>query len=629
MKVFRNFKIQHKMLFPNILNMLLLGVIIFFFINSSAMLKDLSQKQNEAKKATDEIQNAALSIRSYIDNHISFTQLGKTYEAALHGTKNSQVSSDYKKLWDEVKVIHQVRTENAKIEQQISALTDNSIEQSNTYIKQTVQKLTDEKAKSSVSPLERLVILGANINTSSNYRLKLLFDRMKGNLSENKALQDLTSALIANSEGDAKRLAGTPFEALPKKSAESLLKIRALNENYIKNVNAENALEKSISAGIEANLNSIQAEKRKNSEKLFSRMKSYFRSILIIILVVSIIGIAISFFTARSVSKALRKIILGLSKASREVNSGAGQLSEASQSLAEGATEQAASMEEISASLEEISSVTKGNAKHATDADGLMQEAKHTFGNAYASMDRLTASMEEISKASEETSKIIKTIDEIAFQTNLLALNAAVEAARAGEAGAGFAVVADEVRNLAMRAAEAAKNTAALIEGTVKKVKEGSQLVMGTSEAFGGLGNSTATVAALIADIAAASREQSLGIDQVNTAMSNTEQVIQKNSANAEETAAASEEMTAQANQMKTLVAGLVSLVGARGAGPGKAEPEAHRPAIRSRTTPAKPVAHAGKRAVRGNGSALPSSGFAPVKAEESLSTGDSEMWNF
>ena len=245
--------------------------------------------------------------------------------------------------------------------------------------------------------------------------------------------------------------------------------MKALTENYIKNVKSEDALEKSVYAGIQASLENIRTVKSKNTEELFSRMTSYFRSMLIIILIACTLGIAIGFFTVKSVSKALRGIIHGLSKASREVNSGAGQLSEASQSLAEGATEQAASMEEISASLEEISSVTKGNAQHATEADSLMQKAKQTFENANASMDRLTVSMEEISRASEETSKIIKTIDEIAFQTNLLALNAAVEAARAGEAGAGFAVVADEVRNLAMRAAEAAKNTAALIEGTVRK----------------------------------------------------------------------------------------------------------------------------------------------------------------
>jgi methyl-accepting chemotaxis protein len=169
--------------------------------------------------------------------------------------------------------------------------------------------------------------------------------------------------------------------------------------------------------------------------------------------------------------------------------------------------------------------------------------------------------MEDISKASEETSKIIKTIDEIAFQTNLLALNAAVEAARAGEAGAGFAVVADEVRNLAMRAADAAKNTAELIEGTVKNVHDGTQLVGRTNEAFSKVAESSSKVGELVAEIAAASNEQSEGIGQINTAVAEMDKVTQSNAANAEESTNSSDEMNAQAEQMKVMVGDLVALV--------------------------------------------------------------------
>jgi methyl-accepting chemotaxis protein len=177
-------------------------------------------------------------------------------------------------------------------------------------------------------------------------------------------------------------------------------------------------------------------------------------------------------------------------------------------------------------------------------------------------MNALTSSMDQISKASEETSKIIKTIDEIAFQTNLLALNAAVEAARAGESGAGFAVVADEVRNLAMRAAEAARNTSGLIEGTVKRIQEGSGLVVRTSEAFGEVARSADKVGRLVAEISSASHEQAQGIEQVNRAVTEIDKVVQQAAANAEESASASEEMSAQARRMKAMIEELVALMG-------------------------------------------------------------------
>jgi methyl-accepting chemotaxis protein len=177
-------------------------------------------------------------------------------------------------------------------------------------------------------------------------------------------------------------------------------------------------------------------------------------------------------------------------------------------------------------------------------------------------MIQLTQAMHDISNASEETSKIIKTIDEIAFQTNLLALNAAVEAARAGEAGAGFAVVADEVRNLALRAADAAKNTANLIEDTVVKIHDGGTLVDQTNSSFSAVADSTTKVAELLGEIAAASNEQAQGIEQINTAVVEMDRVTQRNAADSEETAASSQEMGVQSQRMKAMVSELLTLVG-------------------------------------------------------------------
>ncbi len=278
-------------------------------------------------------------------------------------------------------------------------------------------------------------------------------------------------------------------------------------------------------------------------------------------------GATLSIFISRNITVGLTHIAAGLTEGAEQVASASSQVSSASQSLAEGASKQAAGLEETSSSIEEMAFMTKQNADNSNQANTLMADTSSVVDEANHSMTELTGSMKEISTASEETAKIIKTIDEIAFQTNLLALNAAVEAARAGEAGAGFAVVADEVRNLAMRASEAAKNTANLIEGTVKKIKNGSDIVSKTNEAFGKVATGAKKVGDLVGEITAASQEQAQGIEQINKAVAEMDKVIQQNAANAEESASASEEMNSQAEQMKVFVSELVAMVGGNGNG--------------------------------------------------------------
>ena len=307
-----------------------------------------------------------------------------------------------------------------------------------------------------------------------------------------------------------------------------------------------------------------------NYDELMAPAHSIRNFILIaVIIFLALTIVAVTFF-ARSISSPIKSAVDQMEEAANQIASASSQVAAASQSLAEGSSEQASAIEETSSSLEEMSSMTKQNAGNATQADNLMKQANEVVKKANSSMETLTSSMREISAASEETSKIIKTIDEIAFQTNLLALNAAVEAARAGEAGAGFAVVAEEVRNLAMRSADAAKNTSVLIEGTVKKIKDGSDLVAHTNEAFSEVAVSSSKVGELVGEIAAASQEQAQGIDQINKAVAEMDKVTQQTAANAEESASASEEMNAQAEQMKQVSVALVNIIGGSSSGTGK-----------------------------------------------------------
>ena len=214
-----------------------------------------------------------------------------------------------------------------------------------------------------------------------------------------------------------------------------------------------------------------------------------------------------------------------------------GQSAATSLILSDSASKQASSLEETSSSIEEMASMIKQSASNAAQTNQLMSASQQVIANADSSITQLNGSMKEITAASEQTQKIVKTIDEIAFQTNLLALNAAVEAARAGEAGAGFAVVAEEVRNLALRAAEAAKNSSDMMQDIVTKVKNGEKLVTVTYSAFRQVTDSSEKVVHLMGDIVTATQEQSQGIDQINKAVLEMNQTTQENAASAEELA--------------------------------------------------------------------------------------------
>lgn len=285
----------------------------------------------------------------------------------------------------------------------------------------------------------------------------------------------------------------------------------------------------------------------------------------IILTVLSLIAGVGVLWVVRDSTRTISRLVVRMAGSATQVASAASQVASASQALAQGATEQAASLEETSASGQEITSIARQNTDNTGSMSKLMNETDRMVVRANDTLHEMIASMRDINASSEKIAKIIRVIDEIAFQTNILALNAAVEAARAGEAGLGFAVVADEVRGLAQRSAQAAKDTALLIEESISRCNDGNTKLDHVAASIGAITEASKKVKILADEVSAGSQEQARGLDHIANAIAQMEQVTQKSAAGAEQSASASEELNGQAATLKELVAQLDSLVGTEG----------------------------------------------------------------
>jgi methyl-accepting chemotaxis protein len=314
-------------------------------------------------------------------------------------------------------------------------------------------------------------------------------------------------------------------------------------------------------SGLLADAEHLVAERVMTDEAMLSAAQKTKTAVSILSGIAIVLGIVLGILISRGIVGALTRVMADLGRGGEQVTVASGQVAQASQEMADGASTQASSLEETSATLEEMASMTRNNAKNADEANELTTSLQKVATGGQEAMVRMTGSIEKIKDGADQTARIIKTIDEIAFQTNLLALNAAVEAARAGDAGKGFAVVAEEVRNLAQRSAEAAKDTADLIDKSQTNANGGvvvTQEVTGVlEEIVGGVGR----VSQLIDQVSQASGEQSRGVSEINTAVAQLDNVTQSNAANAEESASASEELSGQARELNVMVQVLASIV--------------------------------------------------------------------
>ncbi len=331
-------------------------------------------------------------------------------------------------------------------------------------------------------------------------------------------------------------------------------------EAHVKSDKDGRPIREALRKDFEALIASQQATLKADS----ARAQAVFtRSVLLLVVMLGVAGAVgvLIVFTVRAMNRDLASGLADISTGAKQVVAASTQVAASAQSLSQGATEQAASLEETSASMEEMASMTRRNAENSHDAAAQMAETERLVSGANQALGELVTSMTQIRESSGQVTKIIKTIDEIAFQTNILALNAAVEAARAGEAGMGFAVVADEVRNLAQRSAQAAKDTASLIEASASNAMAGGEKVDAVVASMTAITQSSGRVRGLVEEVSLASRQQSQGIDQVTQAITQMEKVTQTTAATAEESAAASEELNAQAEQTLSTVRRLELMV--------------------------------------------------------------------
>jgi len=383
---------------------------------------------------------------------------------------------------------------------------------------------------------------------SASKALDSLLDGIQANLSDTDGRGVVEALRKRHSEWDAKH-------------AQILQLIAAQQVDVAQKTIADPAF---LASAIE--VQRLASEMSENQSKLVSaqsvdaKVKSWAGTIISVILSLGL-G-AFVFMYVRRVAASLQRLTHSLAVSSHEVTGLCGQVSSASEALARGSSTQASSLEETAASTEEIASMTRKNAENSRLAAVEMGAVDANVKEGNRTLDQMMTSMREINASSDKISKIIKVIDEIAFQTNILALNAAVEAARAGEAGMGFAVVADEVRNLAQRSAQAAKDTAALIEESIARSNEGSIKLQQVTDVIRIITESSSKVKTLVDEVNAGSQEQTRGIDQISKAISQMDHVTQNAAAEAGESASSSRALTAQADVLNQIVSELRDMMG-------------------------------------------------------------------
>ena len=529
MKLVRNLKIKHKLQATSILYIILICMVAYFSVSSRSLINASSDEQRALNSLSFDIKQTAMAVKDYVYAQITIEDLQKQFDTLIGKLTDDKLINDLKKIAAKADTYDKRRLRNVEISHQIGQLTDTSITASNDTIKGISQRLVDENTRAEVSNLERAVIVGANINTTSNFQIKVLFGKLKADIGVKNELLQLLDTLVKNVTKDVQMLRGTEYEGVAEGALKINLAIKEMVAEFINNVQTLNAIENDIFGQIDTIDHQINELVTESSGDLFGTIKGYFSQIIAFILIASAVGMLINFFLGQAISGSLGKLnrlvkdlaegdgdltkrislasqdetgelakwinlfveklhqiihnmsthadalnnsSSDLTTISHQMNDSARRASEETSGVAASAEEMSSNMNSVAAASEQastnVSMVASASEEMAITVKEIAisaEKARTVTNDAVQKATGATSNIKKLGEAADQISKVTEVITEISEQTNLLALNATIEAARAGEAGKGFAVVANEIKELAKQTAQATLEIKTKIDG--------------------------------------------------------------------------------------------------------------------------------------------------------------------
>ena len=603
MDLMKKMSVRKKLAIPVYFQLGLLVVLMIFFFNIRGKVREAEGRQVGLMELSTRIRHLSGQEVQFLQGGLNLEEIegtvvnARNQVGALDMERVKGMEDTLEKTLAKIREISGLMNQNAELEKGIFSLLDVSIGQSNQYIAQTVARLTDSARSGAVSILERQVIGAANQNTSSNNEIKILFFRMKDDLTQAGQLESYLAAALENATKTRERLKGTPFAAMPEESEKALRSIKESALAYKSNFLRINELSGSIQKEADQLLLEIETVNQEATGEVFSSFLSQLMLLFLIVLIVSALIIFVSVTVGRSIVQPITRtrdmlgeissgegdlrgrlkidsgdeiaqmaenynrfadqvemIIQNVKSSTVEVLNATREIASSSSDLASRTSEQAAVTTQTSATIEEFTTVVRSNTENAASLNTQLGKLNTEMQGNMVLVDEVTETMTEIYQSSKQIDNIIDVINDISFQTNLLALNAAVEAARAGEAGRGFAVVAAEVRNLAQKTAESSKSIQAIVTGNVKATAKGTELVKKTSELLKDVIRALKDAVEKIGLISHSSAEQTDGIQQISNSVIQIDEVTNQNAALVEELSATSSSMEMVARQLQELV---------------------------------------------------------------------------